>query len=74
MSFPVSSYSPQQVRRGKRGPDIKMMAGKLNEVIGELAEWSKAAVLKTVEGQPSGGSNPSLSAIAVCNFWTKMAL
>ena len=30
---------------------------------GELAERSKAAVLKTVEGQPSGGSNPSLSAI-----------
>lgn len=29
---------------------------------GELAEWSKAAVLKTVDGQPSGGSNPSLSA------------
>ena len=30
--------------------------------IGELAEWSKAAVLKTVEGYTSGGSNPSLSA------------
>ena len=29
---------------------------------GEVAEWTKAAVLKTVEGQPSGGSNPSLSA------------
>ena len=29
---------------------------------GELAEWSKAAVLKTVDGKPSGGSNPSLSA------------
>ena len=27
-----------------------------------MAEWTKAAVLKTVEGQPSGGSNPSLSA------------
>ena len=31
---------------------------------GEVAEWSKAAVLKIVEGQPSGGSNPSLSASA----------
>ncbi len=31
--------------------------------IGEVAEWSKAAVLKTVEGQPSQGSNPCLSAI-----------
>ena len=27
-----------------------------------MAEWSIAAVLKTVEGQTSGGSNPSLSA------------
>lgn len=30
--------------------------------IGEVAEWSKAAVLKTVEGQLSQGSNPCLSA------------
>ena len=30
---------------------------------GELAEWSNAAVLKTVEPKGSGGSNPSLSAI-----------
>ena len=29
---------------------------------GELAEWSNAAVLKTVEGYTSGGSNPSFSA------------
>ncbi len=28
-----------------------------------MAEWSKAAVLKTVEVQASGGSNPSLPAI-----------
>ena len=28
-----------------------------------MAEWSNAAVLKTVEGNTSGGSNPSLSAI-----------
>ena len=27
-----------------------------------MAEWSIAAVLKTVEGHTSGGSNPSLSA------------
>ena len=32
--------------------------------IGEMAEWSIAAVLKTVEGHTSGGSNPSLSAKA----------
>ncbi len=30
--------------------------------IGEMAEWSIAAVLKTVELRGSGGSNPSLSA------------
>ena len=30
--------------------------------IGEMAEWSNAAVLKTVEGHTSGGSNPSFSA------------
>jgi hypothetical protein len=28
----------------------------------EMAEWSNAAVLKTVDCQRSGGSNPSLSA------------
>ncbi len=32
---------------------------------GELAEWSIAAVLKTVEPQGSRGSNPLLSA----SFW-----
>ena len=31
--------------------------------MGEVAERSKAAVLKTVDPQGSGGSNPSLSAI-----------
>ena len=31
--------------------------------IGEVAERFKAAVLKTVDPQGSGGSNPSLSAI-----------
>ena len=34
---------------------------------GEMAEWSIAAVLKTVELRGSGGSNPSLSAINVGN-------
>ena len=32
-----------------------------------MAEWSIAAVLKTVEGHTSGGSNPSLSAIVLGN-------
>ena len=30
--------------------------------LGEMAEWSNAAVLKTVEGHTSEGSNPSFSA------------
>jgi hypothetical protein len=30
-----------------------------------MAEWSNAAVLKTVEGHTSGGSNPSFSAIEI---------
>ena len=30
---------------------------------GEMAEWSIAAVLKTVDCHRSGGSNPSLSAM-----------
>ena len=34
---------------------------------GEMAEWSIAAVLKTVEPRGSGGSNPSLSAIKGVN-------
>ena len=33
---------------------------------GEMAEWSNAAVLKTVEGHTSGGSNPSFSADFKC--------
>ena len=32
------------------------------ETTGEMAEWSIAAVLKTVELRGSGGSNPSFSA------------
>ena len=36
--------------------------GNLLSTQGEMAEWSIAAVLKTVEGNTSGGSNPSFSA------------
>ena len=35
---------------------------KSRQKIGEMAEWSIAAVLKTVKVRDSGGSNPSLSA------------
>ena len=38
-----------------------------NKSTGEMAEWSIAAVLKTVELRGSGGSNPSLSAIKGAN-------
>ncbi len=34
-------------------------------ITGEVAERPKAAVLKTVEGKPSQGSNPCLSAITI---------
>ena len=40
----------------------KMLQRTQDRVIGELAEWSNAAVLKTVEGHTSRGSNPLLSA------------
>ena len=33
-----------------------------DETSGEMAEWSNAAVLKTVDCNRSGGSNPSFSA------------
>lgn len=36
--------------------------------VGEMAERSNAAVLKTVEGQPSQGSNPCLSAKFLDDF------
>ena len=36
-----------------------------------MAEWSNAAVLKTVEGHTSGGSNPSFSAEEVNPLKTK---
>ena len=38
--------------------------------IGEMAEWSIAAVLKTVELRGSGGSNPSFSAEPTGQKWS----
>ncbi len=38
--------------------------------IGEMAEWSNAAVLKTVDLNGSGGSNPSLSAELTGQKWS----
>lgn len=41
---------------------IKLNPYFCNRNEGEMAEWSNAAVLKTVDLHGSGGSNPSLSA------------
>ena len=38
-----------------------------DETSGEMAEWSNAAVLKTVDCNRSGGSNPSFSAMSADN-------
>ena len=40
---------------------------------GEVAEWSIAAVLKTVEPRGSGGSNPSLSAKTIKKLAERLA-
>ena len=45
-----------------RGKDLAEWKIGTTFVPGRMAEWSIAAVLKTVEPQGSGGSNPSLSA------------
>ena len=41
-------------------------------LFGEMAEWSIAAVLKTVELRGSGGSNPSLSAHKNQEFFNRI--
>ena len=38
----------------------------LYSILGEMAEWSNAPVLKTGVLQGTGGSNPSLSAVESC--------
>ena len=45
-----------------RSTSQKTGVGEIKFDIGEMAEWSNAAVLKTVDLNGSGGSNPSLSA------------
>ena len=51
----------------KRDKDLAEWKIRATFVSGKMAEWSIAAVLKTVELRGSGGSNPSLSAINVGN-------
>ncbi len=53
------------LHKSKKNPNFapqKHQAVPERTYFGEMAEWSIAAVLKTVEGHTSGGSNPSLSA------------
>lgn len=38
----------------------------LTKYTGGMAEWPKAAVLKTAERKRSGGSNPSPSVFLIC--------
>ena len=52
-------FSDSGRRRKKDLAEIKKGA---TFAVGKMAEWSIAAVLKTVELRGSGGSNPSLSA------------
>ena len=65
-------YSPLMLQRDDDSrPEIIIIRGRsvayrtraITQNSGELAEWSNAAVLKTVDPKGSGGSNPSLSAI-----------
>jgi hypothetical protein len=53
------------LRRARNGlqPVAPVSARRDNARAGEVAEWLNAAVLKTVDPQGFGGSNPSLSAI-----------
>lgn len=41
---------------------MQLAASVLKNVYGSVAEWSMATVLKTVNGQPFVGSNPTASA------------
>lgn len=61
---PILIFAPP-LRTINRGKDLAEWKNGATFVPGKLAEWSIAAVLKTVEPQGSGGSNPSLSAITL---------
>ena len=56
--------SPSQILSlpGLLSKKLFIFAPAKTRIPGGMAEWSNAAVLKTVEGQTSGGSNPSSSA------------
>src|SRR5262245_41340848 len=50
-------------------PVAPLSARRDNARVGEVAEWLNAAVLKTVDPQGFGGSNPSLSANLPRHAW-----
>lgn len=58
---PILIFGPP-LRTINRGKDLAEWKNGATFVPGKLAEWSIAAVLKTVDCHRSGGSNPSLSA------------
>lgn len=58
------------LRTINRGKDLAEWKNGATFVPGKLAEWSIAAVLKTVDCHRSGGSNPSLSAELTGQKWS----
>ena len=46
-----------------QGRKIPLPSSRDQQISGEVAEWSIASVLKTEDGKPSVGSNPTLSAL-----------
>lgn len=58
------------LRTINRGKDLAEWKNGATFVPGKLAEWSIAAVLKTVDCHRSGGSNPSLSAERAGQKWS----
>ena len=59
---------PKQKYEEKRKKQIFSVT--LQSLSGGVAEWSMAAVLKTVVPKGTGGSNPSASANEITDEWT----
>ena len=60
------AYANYRFASAGEGP-LRFLENLGTHTTGEMAEWSIAAVLKTVEGHTSGGSNPSFSAESLVN-------
>ena len=61
------SNPPLSARRLDESSPTACAARPIGEVVarGEVTEWSKVHDRKSCVGQPTGGSNPPLSAIAI---------